>query len=202
VAPPGFEPASYSSKNSRYIKRFLSADNITDIINKALDQSEHDTLLIEIDRHRSKLIVNTTVDLSTISACRLAVEFKSPCWKTDGIGRQLTQSAWQASCRLGKKNARLHCSKCMFPLHLHCKEQLLSHQNLYKTIVTINDKKTTVFLHMKLDFLCLLIDTNSLLILFIFNWNSLVQIPFWVLFPNRNTVPKVSIDPTWEQPAT
>lgn len=41
----------------------------------------------------------------------------------DGVGHHLTPSSRQARCRLCKKNARLHCSKCEVPLHLHCEEQ-------------------------------------------------------------------------------
>lgn len=41
----------------------------------------------------------------------------------DKVDHHLVPSARQARCRLCKKNARLHCTKCMAPLHLHCEQQ-------------------------------------------------------------------------------
>jgi len=40
----------------------------------------------------------------------------------DGVDHHL-EPGKQSRCRLCKKNARLQCTKCMVPLHLHCEEQ-------------------------------------------------------------------------------
>jgi len=42
--------------------------------------------------------------------------------RLDAVGHHRTQSARHVRCCLCKKNDRLHYSKCMVPLHLHCEE--------------------------------------------------------------------------------
>lgn len=40
--------------------------------------------------------------------------------RTDGVQHHLVPTGKQSRCRLCGKNARLECSKCRVPLHLHC----------------------------------------------------------------------------------